>query len=173
MLPAHIMVDRCTSISEALGQCQDDKAVSVEVFLVCIQLYYQISAFHIRKKVIRDLCTKNVVQTLTGTQRRWTLLEYCSTVASGTESTHVPLVMTTPEVCTASCHTCTDPCLAVRQQQGTLYCALSPSRSCYPVDGYRLSAHSGGACCAYESPGSRCPRAMCLVLGQYRLRVNR
>ena len=99
MLPAHIMVDRCTSISEALSQCQDDKAVSVEVFLVCIQLYYQISAFHIRKKVIRDLCTKNVVQTLTGTQRRWTLLEYCSTVASGTESTHVPLTMTTPEVC--------------------------------------------------------------------------
>jgi hypothetical protein len=102
MLPAHIMVDRCTSISEALAQCQDDKAVSVEVFLVCIQLYYQISAFHIRKKVIRDLCTKNVVQTLTGTQRRWTLLEYCSTVASGTESTHVPLTMTTPEVCCRS-----------------------------------------------------------------------
>lgn len=98
MLPAHIMVDRCTSLSEALVQCQDDKAVSVEMFLVCIQLYYQISAFHIRKKVMRDLCTKNVVQTLTGTQRRWTLLEYCSTVAAGTESSHVPLNMTTPEV---------------------------------------------------------------------------
>jgi hypothetical protein len=99
MLPAHIMVDRCTTVAEAMARCQDDKHISVEVFLVCIQLYYQISAFHIRKKVIRDLCQKNVVQTLTGNLRRWTLLEYCSTVASGTDSSHVPLHMTTPEVC--------------------------------------------------------------------------
>lgn len=51
MLPPHILVDRCTSVEDAIARCEDDKALSAEVFLVCIQLYYQISAFHIRKKV--------------------------------------------------------------------------------------------------------------------------
>lgn len=60
MLPPHILVDRCTSVPDAIARCDDDKALSAEVFLICIQLYYQISAFHIRKKVrattISPLC---------------------------------------------------------------------------------------------------------------------
>lgn len=52
-------------------------------------------------QVVRDLCMENVVQTLTGTQRRWTLLEYCSSAAAGTESSYVPLRMTVPELADA------------------------------------------------------------------------
>lgn len=54
-----------------------------------------------RLQVVRDLCMSNVVQTLTGTQRRWTLLEYCSSAAAGTDSSYVPLRMTVPELADA------------------------------------------------------------------------
>lgn len=57
--------------------------------------------FTVVLQVVRDLCTTNIVQTLTGTQRRWTLLEYCSSAAAGTESSFVPLYMTTPELAEA------------------------------------------------------------------------
>lgn len=49
-------------------------------------------------QVIRDIDIGNVVSTLTGAQRRWTLLEYCAVAGNGADSNSVPVRKTPPEV---------------------------------------------------------------------------
>jgi hypothetical protein len=98
MLPAHIMVDRCSTVQESLAAATTPLLECAEIFMICIQLYHQIYAFHRRDKVIRDIYLKNVVSTLAGAQRRWTLLEYCAVAGIGAESHSVSVRQTPPEV---------------------------------------------------------------------------
>jgi hypothetical protein len=92
------MVDRCTSMGSALAATGDLKQRSTELFPICIQLHHQLSAFHRRDKVVRDITLSNVVSTVTGIERRWTLLEYCSVAGVGQDSQSVPVRATPPEV---------------------------------------------------------------------------
>lgn len=103
MMPPHIMVDKCSTVPEALAAAATPQLKCTEVFMICIQLYHQIYAFHRRDKVIRDIAVNNVVSTLAGSQRRWTLLEYCAVAGVGAESNSVPVWQTPPEVCCLTC----------------------------------------------------------------------
>lgn len=98
MLPPHILVDRCATMADALAEAATPQQTTSEIFMICIQLYHQIYAFHRRDKVIRDISVQNVVSTLAGAQRRWTLLEYCAVAGVGADSSSVPVRCTPPEV---------------------------------------------------------------------------
>ena len=98
MLPPHIMVDRVSSIRDTLDATATQDLACSEIFTICIQLYHQIYAFHRRDKVLRDIDVRNVVSTIAGAQRRWTLLEYCAVAGNGAESNSVPVRKTPPEV---------------------------------------------------------------------------
>jgi hypothetical protein len=97
MLPVHIMVDHCTTMRDALAATSTLQQKCSEVFMICIQLYHQMNAFHRREKVIRDISVGNVVSTMAGNQRRWTLLEYCAVAGMGAESSSVAVRSTPPE----------------------------------------------------------------------------
>jgi hypothetical protein len=98
MLPPHIMVDRVSTVADAIEATTTADLKCSEIFTICIQLYHQIYAFHRRDKILRDICAKNVVSTIAGSQRRWTLLEYCAVAGNGAESHSVPVRQTPPEV---------------------------------------------------------------------------
>jgi hypothetical protein len=85
-------------MSEALAAAKNQVQRCSEVFLISIQLYHQMHAFHRRDKVIRDISMKNIVLTVAGAQRRWTLLEYCAVAGVGADSSTVPVRATPPEV---------------------------------------------------------------------------
>ena len=50
MLPPHVMVDRVSSVWEALDGTSTADQACAEVFTIAIQLYHQIHAFHRREK---------------------------------------------------------------------------------------------------------------------------
>jgi hypothetical protein len=113
MLPPHIMVDSCMSMKATLAKIDSPKQRTTELFLICIQLHHQLSAFHRRGKLLRDISVDNVVSSVTGTERRWTLLEYSAVAGVGQVSQSVRIRDTPPEVRPSCMHACMHACHGV------------------------------------------------------------
>lgn len=102
LLPAHIYVDRCETLIDAMKQCVTPRDTLHELFTICLNLTKQLQMQHRRSICLRDINSRNVVRANVGTNRSWTLLEYCNALRAGTKSDDLPAETTPPEVCSTS-----------------------------------------------------------------------
>jgi hypothetical protein len=101
-LPAHIYIDRCTTLKDAMAKCESPRDALHELFTICQNLTKQLQTQHRRSICLRDINSSNVVCANVGTSKSWTLLEYCSTQRSGTKVDHLPARCCPPEVCASA-----------------------------------------------------------------------
>jgi hypothetical protein len=101
-LPAHIYIDRCTTLRDAMIRCASPRDSLHELFTIVQNLTKQLQTQHRRSICLRDINTRNIVCANVGTSKSWTLLEYCSTQRSGTKVDHLPARCCPPEVCASS-----------------------------------------------------------------------
>jgi hypothetical protein len=97
-LPAHIYVDCCQTVHDAMKQCATPRDTLHELFTICQNLTKQLQMQHRRSICLRDINVRNIVRANVGTMRVWTLLEYCNATRVGTRREDVPAASTPPEV---------------------------------------------------------------------------
>ena len=97
-LPAHIYVDKCITLKDAMRACETPQETLHELFTICQNLTKLLQMQHRRSIVLRDINVRNVVKANFGTSRTWTLLEYCNASRAGLKSDYLPAWSTPPEV---------------------------------------------------------------------------
>lgn len=97
-LPAHIHVDKCTTLKDAMLQCTSARDTLHELFTICQNLTKQLQMQHRRSICLRDINVHNIVRANVGTTRSWTLLEYCNATRAGSKTDALPAWSTPPEV---------------------------------------------------------------------------
>ena len=96
-LPAHILVERCLTLKEALKEADNPQEKLHELFTICQHLTKLLQMQHRRSIVLRDINTRNVVKAQFGASRTWTLLEYCNAARAGTKTDALPAWSIPPE----------------------------------------------------------------------------
>ena len=139
-LPAHIYVDRCTTLKDAMAQCGSPRDALHDLFTICQNLTKQLQMQHRRSICLRDLNSRNIVRANVGTNKSWTLLEYCNTQRAGTKIDSMPAWSCTPEVRARARFPRQFSCALCAGAAGSRTVGLCAKRACERVCSSRTSA---------------------------------